>query len=108
MRMREVLVAAALAALVPWVPAGAQAPSGVVAYEGARLIPGDGSPAIERAVLLVEGKRIRQVGPAGTVSVPKGATRVELPGKTLIPAFVNAHTHPAFQNGATYSRDNYT
>jgi len=108
MRMRGALVAATLAALVPWIPVGAQAPSGVVAYEGARLIPGDGSPAIERAVLLVEGRRIRQVGPAGTVPVPQGAMRIDLSGKTLIPTFVNAHTHPAFQNGATYSRDNYT
>ena len=106
--MRGVFVAALLAALVPWTPARAQAPSGVVAYEGARLIPGDGSPAIERAVLLVEGSRIRQVGPVGKVSVPTGATRVDLSGKTLVPAFLNAHTHPAFQKGASYSRENYT
>src|SRR5687767_6310904 len=107
MRMRGLLVAA-LAALVPSTPVRAQAPSGVVAYEGARLIPGDGSPAIERAVLLVEGSRIREAGPAGKVSVPKGATRVDLSGKTLVPTFLNAHTHPAFQKGASYSRENYT
>ncbi len=107
MRMRGVLVAAVLA-LVPWMLVRAQAPSGVVAFEGARLIPGDGSPAIERAVLLVEKGRIRQVGPEGRVPLPRGATRVDLSGKTLVPTFVNAHTHPAFQNGGTYSRDNYT
>jgi imidazolonepropionase-like amidohydrolase len=105
---RTLISAAALAALMPWGTARAQAPSGVVAYEGARLIPGDGRPAIDRAVLLVEGSRIREVGPAGTVSVPRNAQRVDLSGKTLVPTFLNAHTHPGFQKGTTYARENYT
>jgi imidazolonepropionase-like amidohydrolase len=102
------MAAAALVAWLPWTPARAQVPSGVVAYEGARLIPGDGRPAIERAVLVVGGGRITQVGAVGTVSVPKGAAHVDLSGKTLVPTFLNAHTHPGFQKGASYSRENYT
>ena len=106
--MHRLIAVAALAALVPWTPARAQAPSGVVAYEGARLIPGDGRPAIERAVLLVDGSRIRAIGAAGQVSIPKNARRIDLSGKTLVPAVLNAHTHPGFQKGASYSRENYT
>jgi imidazolonepropionase-like amidohydrolase len=106
--MRRLIFAAALAALLPWGSARAQAPSGVVAYEGARLIPGDGRPAIERAVLLVDGNRIREAGVAGRVAIPKNARRVDLSGKTLVPAFLNAHTHPGFQKGGTYARENYT
>jgi imidazolonepropionase-like amidohydrolase len=80
----------------------------VVAFEGARLIPGDGRPAIERAVMLVERGRITHAGAAGRLRVPQGVTRVDLTGKTLVPTFLNAHTHVGFQRGATYSRDNYT
>jgi imidazolonepropionase-like amidohydrolase len=85
----------------------AQAPA-LVAYENARLIPGDGRPTIEQGTLLVENARIREVGASAGVRVPAGASRVDLRGKTVVPAFVNAHTHPGFQRGASYTRDNYT
>jgi imidazolonepropionase-like amidohydrolase len=48
------------------------------------------------------------VGPADRVRVPAGAARVDLVGKTIVPAFLNAHTHPGFQRGASYARENYT
>ncbi|HET9267723.1 MAG TPA: amidohydrolase family protein, partial [Vicinamibacterales bacterium] len=79
----------------------------VVLYENARLIPGDGQPAIERAALLVRDGRISRVGRAGDVGLPDGAARVDLAGKTIIPTFINAHTHVGFQRGATYARENY-
>ena len=47
----------------------------VVLYEGARLIAGDGSAAIEDAVLLVENDTIKAVGKRGTVTAPAGARR---------------------------------
>ena len=79
----------------------------VVLYENARLIPGDGQPAIERAAMLVRDGRIARIGRAGDVELPQGAARVDLSGKTVIPTFINAHTHVGFQRGATYSRQNY-
>ena len=79
----------------------------VVLYENARLIPGDGQPAIERAALLVRDGRIARVGRAGEVGLPEGAARIDLTGKTLVPTFINAHTHVGFQRGATYARENY-
>ena len=78
-----------------------------VLYENARLIPGDGPPAIERAALLVREGRIARVGRAGDVGLPNGAARVDLAGKTVITAFINAHTHVGFQRGAIYARENY-
>jgi imidazolonepropionase-like amidohydrolase len=80
----------------------------VVLYENARLIPGDGQPAIERAALLVRDGRIARVGRAGEVGLPQGAARVDLAGKTLIPTFINVHTHTGFQRGGTYNRENYS
>jgi imidazolonepropionase-like amidohydrolase len=80
----------------------------VVLYENARLIPGDGRPAIERAALLVRDGRISRVGRAGDVGLPEGAARVDLAGKTIIPTLINAHTHVGFQRGASYARENYS
>jgi len=62
------------------------------AYEGARLIVGDGR-VIENATVVVEGARIAQVGPATDVRVPAGARRVSLAGKTVMPMIVDTHTH---------------
>ena len=77
-------------------------------YEGARLIPGDGSAVIERSALLVDGGRIAQVGAAGQVKAPAAAVRVDVSGKTIIPSLIATHVHPGFQIGTTYVRDNYT
>ena len=64
----------------------------VTAYEGARLIVGDGR-VIENATLVVEGTKIAHVGGAADVRVPAGATRVSLAGKTVIPMIIDTHVH---------------
>ena len=64
----------------------------VTAYEGARLIVGDGR-VIENAMLLVEGTKIAQAGGAADVRVPAGATRVSLAGKTVMPMIIDTHVH---------------
>jgi imidazolonepropionase-like amidohydrolase len=71
----------------------APAPPGVTVFEGARVIVGDGRPPIENATIVVDGSRIAEVGAAGSVTVPAGAPRVNLAGKTVMPAIVDAHTH---------------
>jgi imidazolonepropionase-like amidohydrolase len=82
-------------------------PGRVVLYEHARLIPGDGQPAIESSAFLVRDGRVTRVGRAGEIGVPQGGARVDLAGKTVIPTLTNAHTHVGFQRGATYSRETY-
>ena len=69
-------------------PAAAQ----VTAYEGARIIVGDGR-TIDNGTIVVDGAKIAQVGPAASVQVPAGATRVNLAGKTVIPDLIDTHTH---------------
>ena len=64
----------------------------VTAYEGARLIVGDGR-VIENATLVVEGTKIAQVGGAADVRVPAGARRVNLAGKSVMPMIVDTHVH---------------
>jgi len=97
MRASAVTVAATFALAViaaSAVPARGQAPAtGVTAFEGARLIVGNGSAPIENATLVIDGSRIAQVGRAADVRVPAGATRVSLAGKTVMPTIIDTHTH---------------
>jgi imidazolonepropionase-like amidohydrolase len=44
-------------------------------------------------VLLVQGERILAVGPAAQVKVPPGTQTIELPGMTLLPGLIDAHSH---------------
>ena len=85
-----VLVASLVASLVT-VPA--QAPARVTAFTGARVIDGTDRAPIANATLLIRDGRIAAVGPAANVTVPAGAERVALTGKTVIPGLVNAHGH---------------
>lgn len=82
-------------------------------FEGARLIVGDGTGPIENAAFLVEGDSLTWVGPAGEREAPAGAVRMDLTGKTVIPALIDGHNHIGLtdiRNGTTskanYNRDN--
>jgi len=68
-----------------------------VLYEGARLIAGDGSAAIENSAFLVESGRIVTVGTKGAVAMQAGAERVDLTGKTVMPALINVHAHVGYE-----------
>ena len=101
---RRILVLLTLLAINPQSPAQTSA----VLYEGARLIPGDGSQPIASSAMLVENGTITRVGAKGSVSAPRGAMRVDLTGKTIMPAIINTHGHPGFQRGLTYTAENFT
>jgi imidazolonepropionase-like amidohydrolase len=76
---------------------------------GARLIDGSGNPPVDAAALLVLDGKIIAAGAAKVVKVPRGATVVDLSGKTIIPGLINAHGHVGDTKGLEaghYSRDN--
>lgn len=86
--------AVSLATLYIWRPVEVLAQTNETAlYEGARVIVGDGSAAIENAAILVENGKVTSVGARGQVQAPAGASRIDLSGKTIIPTFVNTHQH---------------
>jgi imidazolonepropionase-like amidohydrolase len=64
----------------------------VTAYEGARVIVGDGR-VIESASVVVEGDKITRVAPKRDVQLPADATRVNLAGKTVMPMLIDTHVH---------------
>ena len=82
--------AAAFAAIVAVSGFALPAEAQVVAFEGARLILGDGR-TVENGTLVIDGSRIVQAG-AG-VTVPAGAARVNAAGKTIMPAIIDTHVH---------------
>lgn len=73
----------------------ADKPDGIVALKGARVITmaGDDGGVIDNAVIVVEGNRIRAVGPASDVTIPEGAEVVDVSGRTIIPGLIDAHAH---------------
>ena len=73
---------------------------GTTLFEGARLIVGDGSAPIENAAFIVQGNRFAQVGRRGELKAPAGAARVDLTGKTVMPAIVDTHAHLANERAA--------
>lgn len=64
-----------------------------LALTGATVHPGDGSPPIENATVLVENGRFTAVGKAADVAIPAGAKRVELQGQHLAPGLIDTHVH---------------
>ena len=84
-----------------------QARTTAVLFEGARLIPGDGRQPVVNAAMLVENGVITRVGTKASVNAPASTRRVDLNGKTIMPVLINAHGHPGFQRGLTYSGDNF-
>jgi imidazolonepropionase-like amidohydrolase len=77
-------------------------------FTGARLITDGDKPPIEDSAFLVVGDTIVKVGKRSGVQAPAGALRVDLRGKTVIPALVNAHGHVGFQKDASFEKANYT
>ena len=87
---------------------GRAAPARVTLFEGARLITGNDGPPIERSAFLVEGNRFLRVGRQGEVQAPAGAARVDLTGKTVVPAFIDSHSHIGYMKHLTSGAENYT
>lgn len=63
-----------------------------VAFVGATVLPVSGPPIANGTVVVQDG-RILAIGPSSSVSVPRGADRVDVRGRTLIPGLVDTHSH---------------
>ncbi len=85
----------------------AQSPAapGPVVYEGARLVLGTDAAPIENGAFVVQNGRITAIGPRAAVRVPPGAARVDLTGKTVMPALVNIHAHVGYEKWITPAGD---
>ena len=67
--------------------------SPVRAFTGFTLVDGTDRSPVPNATIVVREGRIVAAGPANSVTIPAGAQRLALPGKTVIPGIINAHGH---------------
>ncbi len=58
-----------------------------------RVFDGTNAAPHEGWVVLVSGDKIVSAGPAADVAVPAGTTTIDLPGMTLLPGLIDAHSH---------------
>lgn len=63
----------------------------MLAFKNANVIDGTGSAPVPGTTVLVDGKKIAAVGK--DVSIPDGATVIDLKGKTLMPGLMESHAH---------------
>ena len=68
-------------------------PNAVTAIRAGRLLDPEAGRVLTNQVILVEGTRIRDVGP--TVAIPAGAQVIDLSQATVMPGLVEAHNHLA-------------
>src|SRR5689334_7173010 len=81
------------AMLVAGIALQAQAPPPVTAIRAGRLLDPEAGRILTNQIILVEGTRIRDVGP--NVAIPAGARVVDLSNLTVMPGLVDAHNHLA-------------
>jgi imidazolonepropionase-like amidohydrolase len=112
MMRRALYVAAILVVGFVWIALSVQTPQaqaptgGVIALTGARVIDGTGAAPVEGATIVVSDGRIQAVGK--NVSIPAGATRVDMAGKTIVPGLINAHGHLQADKSKRPARDRLT
>jgi imidazolonepropionase-like amidohydrolase len=76
-----------------------------VFISGVLLIPGDGTPPVERASMIIQDGVIREIGPK--LASPRGALTVDLEGRTISPLLINLNAYPGLSNQKEFSAKNY-
>ena len=67
--------------------------TGTVVIRAAQIIDGTGGAPIKNGAIVITDDRISTVGPFAAISVPAGTRVIDLGDATLMPGFIDAHTH---------------
>jgi imidazolonepropionase-like amidohydrolase len=90
--MRLLLMLLCLAVMIPQTQRPA-APETVYLLKPAHVFDGESAQLHDNWVVLVRGEKIEATGPAGSINAPAGAKTIDLPGLTLMPGLIEAHSH---------------
>jgi len=82
-------------------PAKSEAPK-LIAIRAGHLIDGRSAAPIPNAVILIEGEKIKAVGP--NLAIPAGAQVIDLSKSTVLPGLIDCHTHITFEPGNYYEQ----
>jgi imidazolonepropionase-like amidohydrolase len=83
--------------------AAEQAPAALTVLKAARLFDGRSDRILGDAVVIVEGSRIREVG--ARLKPPSGARVIDLGDVTLLPGFIDSHTHLSGEMSDNWLKD---
>ena len=86
-------ISVALATLALATAAGTGADDTVTVIRAGTLIDGRSDTALHDQVIVISGRRIESVGPAGTFQAPPGARTIDLSQATVLPGLIDSHTH---------------
>jgi len=76
-------------------------------FRGARVIVGDGR-VIDDGAFVVQDGLLMQVGRSAEVAAPSNAVVMDVRGKTIMPAIVNAHSHLGWEKYTSWGSQNFT
>ena len=65
----------------------------IVVIHAAQLFDGKSDRLASNQVIVVQGERIVEVGPTGTVKIPAGAQEIDLGTGTVLPGLIEGHNH---------------
>jgi len=68
-------------------------PARAIAVRAGRLFDSATGRMLTNQTILLTGDRITAVGPSNSVSVPQGASVIDLSRATVLPGLIDAHTH---------------
>jgi imidazolonepropionase-like amidohydrolase len=80
--------------VLPWggIYACPPAPT-TVAIRAGRMFDSLSGKMLTKQVVLIQGQRITDVGPDGSITIPAGTRVIDLSQATLLPGFIDAHNH---------------
>ena len=99
---RLIALALTLAAAATTLPA-AQQPASLTAIRASRLFDGRSDTSVTDGVVLVQGGRITAAG--SRLAIPAGAQVVDLGDATILPGFIDAHTHLTDESSDDWNSD---
>src|SRR5690348_395139 len=77
-----------------------------IVIRAARMFDGTSDSVTSPGIVVVAGNRITAAG--ANAAIPAGATVIDLGDATLLPGFVDAHTHLSSEMGPSFIADFFT
>ena len=84
------------------------APMDVVVFEQVSVVPMDRERILSNQTVVVRNGQIVEIGAAGDVQPPTGATRIDGRGKFLMPTLAEMHAHILPEDAAPYVAGRFT
>jgi len=73
-------------------------PTGTIALTNAAIVTMKGDEVIRDGTIIVERNRIKAIGPASNVTIPRDAKIIDVKGNYIIPGIIDVHAHGNFES----------